>query len=85
MQVTPAIEEYAQKKIAHAIQPYQSVVNDVDVKLSVRGGDASRGERYTHMTDSVLGVPVPAWSALPIQGRMIAQAVQQSMKCALVY
>jgi hypothetical protein len=45
VQLTPAIEQYAQKKVAHAIQAYQSVVNGVDVKLSVRGGDASKGEK----------------------------------------
>lgn len=51
MQLTPAIEEYAQKKVAHAIHSYQSVVHGVDVKLSVRGGDASKGEKYAFLLD----------------------------------
>lgn len=45
LQVTGAINEYVQKKVGHAIDPYKTVVQDVDVRLSVRGGDASRGER----------------------------------------
>lgn len=43
VQLTPAIEEYAQKKVAHAIQAYQAVVSGVDVKLSARGGESSKG------------------------------------------
>lgn len=45
LEVTGPINEYVQKKVGHAIDPYKTVVQDVDVRLSVRGGDASRGER----------------------------------------
>eukprot|EP00892_Ulva_mutabilis_P011762 jgi/Ulvmu1/8959/UM005_0050.1 len=45
LEVTGAINEYVQKKVGHAVDPYKSVVQDIDVRLSVRGGDASRGER----------------------------------------
>lgn len=48
LQVTAPINEYVQKKVSHAIDPYKTVVQDVDVRLSVRGGDASRGERCAH-------------------------------------
>lgn len=48
VQVTDAINEYVQKKVGHAVDPYKTVVQDIDVRLSVRGGDASRGERCAH-------------------------------------
>lgn len=39
MQVTPAIQEYAQNKISHAVEPYQQVIKTVDVRVYARGGD----------------------------------------------
>lgn len=39
MEVTDAIHEYVEKKIANAIEHFESQVKEVDVSLSVRGGD----------------------------------------------
>lgn len=45
MQVTDAINEYARNKLGHAMAAYQQAVNKVDVRMSVRGGDAGKGVR----------------------------------------
>merc|ERR1712137_1408638 len=49
LEVTPAINDYANKKLGHVLEPFKGVVRAADVKLSVRGGDASRGERQQRM------------------------------------
>lgn len=70
MQVTGAINEYVQKKVGHAIDPYKTVVQDVDVRLSVRGGDASRGERFvcTHAAGHKSGLRMVSLVARLHQG-----------------
>jgi ribosome-associated translation inhibitor RaiA len=48
MQVTPAINEYAQKKVGNVLEPFQHVVSSVDIRLSTRGGakHVSKGGKY---------------------------------------
>eukprot|EP00803_Ostreobium_quekettii_P006688 evm.model.scf_4977.1 EVM.evm.TU.scf_4977.1 scf_4977:1687-3797(-) len=39
MEVTPAIKTYVEKKVYKAVEHFESQVKEVDVSLSVRGGD----------------------------------------------
>lgn len=45
VEVTPAIKEYIENKISNAVSSYENVVKEVDVKLKVHGGDATKGAR----------------------------------------
>jgi len=50
IEVTPAINEYATKKLSSAVEPFKSGVREVEVRLSVRGGDTgSKGEKQQTM------------------------------------
>lgn len=45
LEVTPAIRDYCEDKITKAISHFEGNIKEVDVKLSVRGGDAGTGAR----------------------------------------
>ena len=45
VEVTPAIQDYCEEKVTKAIAHFEGNIKEVDVKLSVRGGDAGVGAR----------------------------------------
>ena len=45
IEVTPAIRDYCEEKITKALSHFEGQIKEVDVKLSVRGGDAGKGTR----------------------------------------
>jgi len=52
IEVTPAIRDYCEEKITKALSHFEGQIKEVDVKLSVRGGDAGKGtkEQRTEIT-----------------------------------
>jgi hypothetical protein len=38
-QVTDAMKQYVEGKIAHAVQRYSQILREIDVTVSARGGD----------------------------------------------
>lgn len=45
IEVTPAIRSHIEEKVSNAVTLFESVVKEVDVKLKVHGGDATKGAR----------------------------------------
>jgi len=45
VEVTEAIRDYCEEKITKALSHFEGQIKEVDVKLSVRGGDAGKGNR----------------------------------------
>lgn len=45
VEVTEAIRDYCEEKITKALSHFEGQIKEVDVKLSVRGGDAGKGTR----------------------------------------
>jgi len=45
LEVTPGIRDHCEDKIVKAIKNFEGNIKEVDVKLSVRGGDAGTGAR----------------------------------------
>lgn len=47
LQVTEAINEYVQQKVGNALEPFEEAlrVREVDVKVTARGGEGSKGEK----------------------------------------
>jgi ribosomal subunit interface protein len=45
VEVTPAIRDYCEDKITKAVSHFEGQIKEVNVKLSVRGGDAGIGPR----------------------------------------
>ena len=54
--MTDAIKDYVERKISKAVEKYESQVKEVDVNLSVRGGDTgTKGDRYVPRGKSYSG------------------------------
>lgn len=45
IELTPSIKQYAQEKVGKAVSHFEGAVKEVDVRLSVSGGDAGHGKR----------------------------------------
>ncbi|DBB11202.1 TPA: Ribosome-binding factor PSRP1, chloroplastic [Trebouxia sp. C0006] len=45
IELTPSIKQYAEEKVGKAVSHFEGAVKEVDVTLSVSGGDAGHGKR----------------------------------------
>lgn len=45
IELTPSIKQYAEEKVGKAVSHFEGAIKEVDVKLSVSGGDAGHGKR----------------------------------------
>lgn len=45
IELTPSIRQYAEEKVGNAVSHFEGAIKEVDVTLSVSGGDAGHGKR----------------------------------------
>ncbi len=45
LQLTDAVKNYVEEKVGNAVHNHGNLVKEVDVRMSVRGGETGRGQK----------------------------------------
>lgn len=77
VQVTEAIKDHTQSKVAAAVEHYQQIIKEVDVTLSVRGGDTrTHGKKEQKVGPGVCSAaPVAKHSGAQMQPSAASAAI----------